>query len=180
MRNLSIMLIAISVIAAACSSASAEQGEDAPTLTTAATPTTATTTPPTTEATAAPGAAATVTYDGTNCTYDGPDEFTAGPLDITYVNDSDQDVGLHIARLFDDTDFEEYMTDMLAGTDVDPISETVLWLNRGFEGLENRGELSENLTTVAGRHAPTCVKFTGDGPPSEWFFTPLIAVAETD
>lgn len=172
MRKLSIMLIAISVIAAACSSASAEQGEEAPTPTAA--------TPPTTETTVARSAAATVTYDGTNCTYDGPDTFVAGPLDITYVNDSDLEVGLHMARLFDDTDYEQYKTDTLAGTDIDPISATILWLNRGFEGLENRGKLSESLTTAAGRHAPTCVKFTGDGPPSEWFFMPLISVTKAD
>ena len=167
MRNLSILLIAVSVMAAACSSASADQSDEA------GTPPTTVATPATTAATttaAAPDATATVTYDG-------PGEFAVGPLDITYVNDSDQDVGLHMATLFSSTDYGQYKTDMLDGRDVDPLSITVLWLNRGFEGLENRGEMNESLPALAGKHAPTCVKFGTNGP-SEWFFMAPVSVTQ--
>lgn len=121
---------------------------------------------------------ATVTYDGSSCSYDGANELGAGPLEVTYVNDSDEDVGLHIARLFDDTEYDQYQADMEALINVDPISDTILWLNRGFEGFENRGELSETVVAAPGRLALTCVKFEGDGPPVAWIYAPVVPVTE--
>ena len=184
MRHLTLLFV-VALVTAACS------GDEAATTTstTPATPVAAitteaptttspaeTTTPaaPTAEATAA----VTVTYDGNNCVYNGPDELDAGPLDINYVNDSDHDVGLHAARLNEGVTYGEYQEDVEANADLDPISTTILWLNRDFEGLENRGELSETVAVVEGVHALTCVGWIAtDGPPDLHIHVGTIPVA---
>ncbi len=81
------------------------------------------------------------------------------------MNDSDDDVGLHVARLFEGTTYEQFKEAMEANQDLSDISETILWLNRDFEGEENRGQLSETVVVSEGVHSVTCVIFDGDGPP---------------
>ncbi len=152
------MVGVVALVAAACSSNSDT-----------ATPTTFTAAP-TTTTTAAPApevnAAVTVTYDGSDCVYDGPDELDEGPLEINFVNDSDDDVGLHTARLNQGIVYTKYQQDMESNADLNPISNTILWLNRDNEGLGNRGELSESVAVLEGLHALTCVGWiASDGPP---------------
>ncbi len=107
-----------------------------------------------------------VTYDGSDCSFDDPGELGVGPLEVTFVNNSDTEVGLHMAVLNDGAIYDEYKALMDSNEDLNGISETYLWLNGIFEGQEPRGELSETVFVDAGAHAVTCVGWVNsDGPP---------------
>ncbi len=160
MRRFITLMIALSVVVAACSS-DATSGEDAG----GGSP--ATTTAPTTTAAPEPEVAVfIVTYDGTDCSFDDPGALTEGPLEVTFVNNSDTEVGLHMAVLNDGAIYDEYKALMDSNEDLNGNSETYLWLNGIFEGQEPRGELSETVFVDAGAHAVTCVGWVNsDGPP---------------
>lgn len=160
MRRFITLMIALSVVVAACSS-------DATSVEDAGGGSPATTTASTTTAAPEPEVAVfIVTYDGTDCSFDDPDELGVGPLEVTFVNNSDTDVGLHMAVLNDGASYDEYKDLNEANQDLNGISETYLWLNREFEGQGPRGELSETAFVDAGTHAVTCVGWVNsDGPP---------------
>ena len=118
-------------------------------------------------ATAAPDRPAlTVTYDGSGCTYKGPERFSAGPVDVTLINDSDGDVGLELRRLFHEVVFKTF-SERLSVHEPPPnyLSHSVLWLSRDLRGLEWKGELTETVFASAGSHGLLCVVRNGDGPP---------------
>ncbi len=85
---------------------------------------------------------------------------------VTFINDSDMEVGLQIAVLNDGASYDEYKDLMDSNGDLDQLSDTYLWLNGIFEGLPPRGELSETVFVDAGTHPVTCVGWVdSDGPP---------------
>lgn len=165
-----IILVAVGLIAAACSGGATDE----PVATTAV----PTTVAPTTTAASEPAEnpPVTATYDGSTCAYSGPNDLLEGPLEVTYVNDSDEDVGLHLAILPDTLTYVEYKTKVDAGEFVE--QQEALWLNRAFEGFDHRGELTETAFVSAGEYTWTCVKFEGDGPPTGFIHGGLTPVGE--
>ena len=110
----------------------------------------------------------TVTFDGSECIYDGPTALAEGPVDVTLINEvSDKDVGLDMRRLFGGVAW----VDFAGGVSVDlpppnDITHSVIWLNRDFYGLEWQGELSETVYASVGTHGLMCVVWESGGPPS--------------
>ena len=56
-----------------------------------------------------------MTYGGSDCVYEGPDGLLAGPVDITFVNESDSDVGLDFRRLREGVTYEEFKRENTLG-----------------------------------------------------------------
>ncbi len=121
--------------------------------------------------------ALTVTYDGSECSYRGPKELKEGPLDVTFVNDSDIDVGLGVRRLRDGVTYDELKaavrTDLPAPHH---LAKAVLWLHRGSKGLEPRGELSETIFASKAMHALVCVLQTSYGTPKAFSHAGVVPV----
>ncbi len=125
-----------------------------------------------------PGTAFTVTYDGTDCAYEGADTLAAGTVDLTFVNDSDEDVGLSTRKLVGDYTWDDFVATTSDEEQLE-VSTSLSWLNRAFEGKENRGELMETVTVTAGTVALLCVKFApNDGPPSDFYNVQAVDVIE--
>ena len=103
-----------------------------------------------------------VTYEAGECVYDGPSQFQAGDVEIRFVNNSDDDVGLDFSRLDEGKTWDDYLayvdSDEAASGSPEWVT-TVAQLNRDTEGLENRGELVEEATMIEGEHALTCILF---------------------
>ena len=116
-----------------------------------------------------PGTTITVTYDGTDCAYTGAETLAAGTVAITYVNDSDEDVGLSTRMLNGDYTWDDFVA-TTSDAEVAEVSRSVSWLNRALEGQENRGELMETVELAEGTVALMCVKFApNDGPPTDFY-----------
>ena len=103
-----------------------------------------------------------VTHEAGECVYDGPSQFQAGDVEIRFLNNSDDDVGLDFSRLDEGKTWDDYVayvdSDEAASGSPQWVT-TVAQLNRDTEGLENRGELVEETTMIAGEHALTCILF---------------------
>ena len=125
MRRTLVLFVATVLAMAGCSSDS-DAGTSGTSTTTVADETTTTTVAPTTTAGAATGPLELVgTYDGENCTYEGPETATlSDEISLTLVNDSADAVVLKVNLIPPDrlTDIEP-----LVGSDTDYSGETRLY-----------------------------------------------------
>ena len=109
-----------------------------------------------------------VTYDGSDCSYSGPESLTAGSVNLTYVNDSEDDVGVSFRQLNAGFTWDDFVNSTDANYDT--VSSDIIWINRAFRGLENRGEIEETVGVAEGAVAIRCVKFApNDGPPTDFY-----------
>jgi hypothetical protein len=103
-QRMAFPLLAPVLLLAACGDsgmAAADDEADPVTTVTVATTVTAATTVTTTATTSEPTVAATplrLKFDGKGCTYDGPEEFAAGPVTLSYTNLSDENAWIAVNR----------------------------------------------------------------------------------
>lgn len=115
-----------------------------------------------------------VTYDGTECVYEGADTLTAGQVEMRFVNDSDLDVGAGVWGLNDGVSYDDFVAAFApeadsppAKGDLDDLVTDTAWLNNELVGQQNRGEVVQTITLTEGTYGVGCARFQGGGPPVE-------------
>ena len=111
-RRVVVALVGLALLSAACESgddgAETAQTTAAPTTTTTVASTTTTTVASTTTTTAAREAIAlTLTFHGDSCTYEGPTELTPGPVELTYLNESEEIAALNLTEHMQDKTIQD-------------------------------------------------------------------------
>lgn len=101
---------------------------------------------------------ATVVYDGTGCTYDGPAEFTTGAeVGFTFTNESDTtEVTFGVTLLPDGTTEEEVLANWI---DLIEIPDAVIWLFAPSPIGETRTDSA--TFEEAGQYGVSCNDFSG-------------------
>lgn len=105
-----VIIAAAAMVVGGCSIAQDDTAGDAAETTPTVTAATSTTTGPTATATEEPPDPATtmiVTFDGTECSFDGPSELPTGTVTLVLVNNSDGDAGLSMGKLRDGVTVEQ-------------------------------------------------------------------------
>jgi hypothetical protein len=176
--QLAAVLAAVSLVVSGCSSLQDDSTEDTAQTSPTATAEASTNTGPTETATEEPPGLAsimTVTFDGNGCLYDGPSQLPAGVVTLQFVNDSDRDAAVSMAKLKDGVTLEDVRAldlrrlddqpaDDLNGFDVyDPEQGAVSY--RLGPGEENR---DYSAHVVAGEWVLTCGVFRAFSDAPRW------------
>lgn len=101
----------------------------------------------------------TVTYNGTDCVYDGPSTMTTGGVGVTFINETDSEVWLGWWLLNDDVEYEKFaqQNNPTQGLPMGMIAEELLW----FQAPS--GEKVRGGRATPGTHAFACVLHIGSG-----------------
>ena len=103
-------------------------------------------------------AAGVVTFDGEQCTYEGPSELSAGEVEIVYHNESSEVIWFDFARLDEGRTTQDIIDYIEDGT-VDAPSWTVQVWNQGRISA-NASSIPTMRTVAPGLHALVCGTWT--------------------
>ena len=120
----------------------------------------------------------TVTFDGTNCSYDGPSEIGAGVATIEAVNDSEVYTEVGIARVDEGSAFEDFVAFYQPEPEIvdSPDFATPIAAVPAEPGQTG----SDDITLDAGQHALVCLILVSDEPPPGAFVAQPGGLTVTD
>lgn len=100
-----------------------------------------------------------LTFDGSGCVYEGPQEVTAGVVAVELVNDSDGSANVFVGRIDEGTTVQDVIDD--AGTE--PTSRMSPWLtDMGAQRPARAGETMRwESSLAAGEYFVTCTSRAG-------------------
>ena len=136
-RRLIVVLVSIALGVAACGS-----GEAAETTTTAV----------------RVKPEATVTYNGEDCVYEGPETMTSGLVNFTYVNETEREVILGWWLLEDDVEYDDFAGSNTpsGGAPSQMVAKQIAWINI------RDAETTRSIGVTAGTHALACMRWAGN------------------
>ena len=104
-----------------------------------------------------------LTFDGEQCTYEGPSELSAGEIEIVFHNESSEDIGFEFVRL-DEGRTTQDMIDYLAEEAFRPPWTVDVWFQNRISA--NASSIPAPRTLQPGLHTLACSTWT---PPQGYF-----------